>query len=349
MEQLQREVIDETHHIAVVRMLLGLGDLLCLVPALRALRARWPRAHVAVVGLEPARLLRERFPRYVDELIQAPGWPGIPECAGQPGDVPAFVAAMQARRLDLALQMHGSGEASNPFTALLGARRVAGYVVPGGWSPDPRTFLPFDGTVPEVRRHLALLEHLGVPARGDELELPLGPADRKVFDALPERGALRPGEYACLHPGASNRNTRWPAEAFAAVADRLAAGGLRPVLTGLEADAPVTARVRAAMRAPALDLVGRTTLGALGVLLTGARLLVCNDTGVSHVAAALGVPSVVIFTGSDARRWAPLDRRRHRPVGRLPDGEREATPDDVLAEAAPLLHETEIACVASAS
>ena len=63
------------------------------------------------------------------------------------------------------------------------------------------------------------------------------------------------------------------------------------------------------MRFEALDLAGRTTLGTLAAILERARMLVCNDTGVSHLADALSVPSVVISTGDNPERWAPVDRR----------------------------------------
>ena len=122
-----------------------------------------------------------------------------------------------------------------------------------------------------------------------------------------------------MSPGATSASTparlpsrRWPPERFAAVADALAGDGFQIVLTGAAGEAPLTMAVRAAMRAPAVDLAGKTGLGSLGVLLRGAALLVCNDTGVSHIAAALRLPSVVIASGSDPARWAPIDGERHR-------------------------------------
>jgi ADP-heptose:LPS heptosyltransferase len=92
----------------------------------------------------------------------------------------------------------------------------------------------------------------------------------------------------------------------------LAADGWTIIVTGSAEERALTSALIAAMQAPAIDLTGRTSLGALAALISSARLLVCNDTGVSHVAAAVGTPSVVVCSGADPGRWAPLDRQRHR-------------------------------------
>jgi ADP-heptose:LPS heptosyltransferase len=158
------------------------------------------------------------------------------------------------------------------------------------------------------------MEFLGVPAQGSELEFPiLGEEWREVATVRAACG-LRPGEYACVHPGARASARRWAPERFAAVADLLAARGLRIVLTGIDEESEVAGAVARSMHTGCVNLAGKTPLGVLAPLLTGARLLVCNDTGISHVAEALRVPSVVIYTGSSPERWAPPDGARHRAV-----------------------------------
>ncbi len=300
--------------IAVVRMLKGLGDMLCAVPALRALRAAVPEARVTLVGLASARAFTIRFSHYIDELAECPGYPGIPEAESRPLELPQFFAAMHEHNFDLAIQLHGNGSITNPFTVLLGARSNAGFFMPGRYCPDEERFLPYPEEEPEVMRHLKLMSFLGVQPKGKALEFPLLEKDREEFAALPEAGDLRPGSYICVHAGASDLSRSWPAERFAMVADALFDLGFPIVLTGDSREKELTQRVAGAMKNRAYDLAGRTTLGALAVLLSHARLLVCNDTGVSHLASALRVPSVVIFTNSDPARWAPLDRSIHRVV-----------------------------------
>ncbi len=298
--------------IAVVRALRGLGDLLCVVPALRALRCGLPDAHLTLIGLPSAAWFVRRFYGYLDGLIEFPGYPGIPEAAVSVADLPSFLARMQAMRFDLAIQMHGSGGASNPFTVLLGARHTSGFFVPGQYCPDPERFIAYPEEEPEIRRHLRLVERLGLPLQGDHLEFPVYGEDRAELARLPECAGLRPGGYVCLHPGAHDPARRWPPKLFAQAADGLADEGLQVVLTGAKEEAPLVEAVARQLAAPATNLAGRTSLGALAALLEGACLLISNDTGVSHLAAALRTPSVVIFLASDPERWAPLDRELHR-------------------------------------
>lgn len=326
----------ELNRIVLVRALKGLGDFLCVTPALRSFRLAYPAAHIALVGIDSTRPLVTRYAHLIDELIPFPGFPGIPE---EPLDVtrlPGFLSDMQARRFDLATQLHGNGSSTNLFTVLLGAQRAAGYYAQGAFCPDPALYLPFDEEEHEVRRWLRLAGHLGAPARGEQLEFPLTLADSDALARLPEGAALREG-YVAIHAGATDPARRWLPAHFAAVADHFASEGRQVVLTGTADEAHIAAEVARAMRWPAVNLAGRTNLGAMAAMLSRAHLLVTNDTGVSHLAAALRVPSVVVFLASNPNRWAPLDRRLHRVVGRdglQPD---DVAPGQVLREANLLL------------
>jgi ADP-heptose:LPS heptosyltransferase len=301
-----RDAIDS---IVIVRAL-ALGDMLCAIPAIRALRGLHPAARISLVGLPWSRELTTRYPAYLDEHLEFPGFPGIPEVEHDPARTVAFLTRMQERPFDLAIQLHGDGSWINAFVALLGARATAGFHPPG-WSSATigGTWIPYPNHGSEVSRMLALPVALGAPIE-ERLEFPIGDPDRESLRrVLP--GPLDDRAYAVVHPGASTELRRWPADRFAAVADGLRDCGLEVILTGSAAEADVTARVRAAMRSTAIDLAGRTSLGALGAAVERAAIVLTNDTGVSHMAAAVGTPSVVVFNGSDRERWAPLDKELH--------------------------------------
>jgi ADP-heptose:LPS heptosyltransferase len=314
-----RLAVAAPRHVAIVRALSGVGDMLCAVPAFRALRAALPDARISLIGLPETAVLLDRFRHYVDDLIPFPGFPGMLEGGFQLARFPRQIASLQRRNFDVVIQMHGNGSISNIFSLLLGGSLTAGCHLPGSYSPDERYFLPYPDDEPEIWRNLHLLQFLGIAPQGDNLEFPMIGSDWVELAEVEEARDLEPEGYVCIHPGASDPARRWAPEHFAAVADTLATTGLRVVLTGTEHERPLTRAVAAAMRAPSLDLAGRTTIGAFAALLWDARLLVCNDTGVSHLADALQLPSVVIFAAypdptSDPLRWAPLDTRLHRAV-----------------------------------
>ena len=336
--------------VAVFRAL-QLGDMLCAVPALRALRASLPHAHITLVGLPWAAWFAARYPRYIDDFRAFPGHPQLPE---QPADEQAlsdFYAQMRQASYTLALQMHGSGEISNGIVRMFGARYAAGFTTgkesgkeSGGidWHidadadarDDPRLLVPYPADGAEPLRLLRLITSLGGASAGPDLEFPLTDADRDELRRSGVAQGLEPGRYLCIHPGARFRDKCWPPHCFAEVADRLAQQtGLQVVLTGSAKEADLTREVARRMRTPAIDTASPLSIGAMAALMADARLLVCNDTGVSHIAAGLKLKSVVVFSKADVARWAPLDASLHRCIV---DADARRT-DAVLEQARSLL------------
>lgn len=307
---MRRPLDDEPRSIAVVRLRTGLGDLLCTVPALRALRARLPVAHVALITFAEMHDVVNRMRPYVDELMAFPGHPDIPERPVRWSEVPGFYADARARGFDLALQMYGANPAANEVTERLGARRTGGFLVPGSSDPDPSTHLAYPVHAHEVRRHLLLLWHLGAGPEPEALEFPVREADRATAAQLGADRKLHT-PYALVHPGATSSSRRWAPERFARVADALHCRGLRVGIVGTGVERPLAGAVLRAMHAPAVDLTGTTELGTLAALVAEASILVGNDSGPGHLAAAVGTPSVTLFLSGDPVRWA-YESERHR-------------------------------------
>lgn len=299
--------------IAVFRALV-VGDMLCSIPAFRALRSAFPEARITLIGLPWARSLLGFYPEYFDDFIPFPGYPGMPECESNVEAFPEFIAECQRQRFDLAVQMHGSGRLTNAIALLMNARMTCGFYPEGEFCPDPSLFMPWPEIGHEIHKCLGLMEFLGAPSQGDSLEFPVSHETTGLFFSRPDTAALSGRPYVCLHPGARFPSRRWPSEKFAETADALHEKGFEIVLTGTAAEAELTAAVKREMRAPALDLSGRTSLKELASLLAEAELLITNDTGISHLASAVCAPSIVLVMGSDPDRWAPLDRRRHRAL-----------------------------------
>jgi ADP-heptose:LPS heptosyltransferase len=317
MRLVRRPLADPAvRRVALVRLRVGLGDLLCSFPAVRRLREARPDLRVTLVTWPEMAPVVARMGDVVDELLPFPGFDGIPERAPDPSGWEPFVAAAAQRRFDLALQVYGDRPSANRVTAALGARLVGGFA-PTGWEPPAATralHLPYPVHLHEAERHLRLFEHLGLPAGGPpEMAFPVTPADEEEHAATLARHRLTPGRYAVLHPGASSPTRRWPVAGYAAVGDALAVDGLAVVLTGVPGERAIGIAVGAAMRAPTVDLTGATGLGGLAALLRDAAVLVCNDTGTAHLAAAVGGRSVTVFLAGDPVRWAH-GGPRHRAV-----------------------------------
>lgn len=334
----QAFTIAPPRRIAVVRAL-QLGDLLLAVPALRALRSRFPGAEVTLIGLPWAAEYARRFTRYIDRFVEFPGWPGIDETPYSAARTERFIDEQRDYRYDLVIQMHGSGEQSNPFALALGGEATVGYVAaeacPEGCSGALDLAARYPDDQHEIVRNLGLAWLVGADSRDTRLEFPLTPTDhaaaRTLLAPLEGRGN-HGGPLIGLHAGARASARRWPAESFGALADLLAREmGARIVLTGGPAEREIASAVERHMRSPALNLAGETTLGALAALMTSLDLLISNDTGAAHLAYAVDAPALTIFGPGEVQRWGPLDVRRGQivraPVECSPCGYRDCPID----------------------
>jgi ADP-heptose:LPS heptosyltransferase len=305
--------------LALVLRAAGLGDLLVIVPALRGLRRQLPGHHLILAtsaSLTPVVDCIGGVDSVLDthSLSQLP-WHG-------PG--PA-----------VAVNLHGKGPESHQLLAALRPERLVAYACPPefGFGPEYRA------EEHEVERWCRLVE----AGFG-------GSCDRADLDLLPPSTASPVRDAVVIHPGASHGSRRWPAERFALVAAALTADGCRVVVTGSAAERSLAARVAALAGLPESSvLAGRMPLEALLALVAHARLVVCGDTGVAHVATAYRRPSVVLYGPTAPARWGPPpDRGQHvvlwrgrgdgNPWGNTLDPALAAIPaEDVVTSARSLL------------
>jgi ADP-heptose:LPS heptosyltransferase len=303
--EVRSEVRTQVRKIAVLRPN-AVGDFVFALPALHALKHRYPEAEIVLLGKEwHAGFLRGR-PGPVDRVAVLPPVPGVgapldAACDGRA--IERFVDAMRAERFDIALQMFGAGHYSNPFLLRLGALLTAGACADGAPALDRWT--PY--CEPNNRR-LALLEIAGLvgawPGHLPSPELVVTDADRaEAAGAVPCVAGER---LAVLQPGSTDPRRCWPAQRFAALGDRLAAHGMQVAINGSTAEAALVDAVVGHMRHPAIALAGSLSLGGLCGLLERAALVVSNDTGPLHLALALGVRSVGIFWLTNLVEGMPL-------------------------------------------
>ena len=173
-------------------------------------------------------------------------------------------------------------------------------------------WIPYFYFQPEVLRLIEVVTLVGSQVSDIEPHLSLTAVDLaesyQVVPAIEE-------PLVVLHPGASDPERLWPTERFAAVGDALAATGAQVVVTGTEGERALVQSVVESMRAVAWDLAGKLSLHGLTGLLGRSAVVVANDTGPLHLAAAVGTSTVGIYWCFNALTAAgPMTRARHRPA-----------------------------------
>jgi ADP-heptose:LPS heptosyltransferase len=269
----------------------ALGDVLLALPALAHLGRLFPGAR-RVLAAAPRLVALLRGSAYVEEGADL-------ESLDLHGLFVADPAPHVARRLagyDVIVSWLGAGDPV--FRAHLAglARSVVARATPAGLGTHASRYLldtlaPL-GPVPEPVSPLHL-----------EVRLTPGEAERVWAAAWLEARGLRTGEAVILHPGAGSGAKAWPG--FPALARRLRDAGLPVVVVAGPADRAVLARVTAGGGVEESRIAPDLALPSLAALLREARAFVGNDSGLSHLAAVVGAPSLVLFGPTDPRVWAP--------------------------------------------
>jgi len=287
-----------------------IGDVLMSTPAVAALRRSYPQARIAYAVGSWSRPTVANDPN-VDELI---------DCASvgsgvrtSPRDYLRLVRELRRRRFDAAAVLDRS-----PLLALLPF--LAGIPVRAGLDSGGRGFSLTHRVPAEPQRHeagmyLEVASMLGAAPDGGMSLVPNTEQRRWAQDALKalttERlVALAPG--GGVNPGMALALKRWPAAKYADVAVRLARDGASIVIVGDDSDCGAAAEVSEALRresAPHVSLVGETDLGTLAAVIERGRLLIANDSGPMHIAAAVGTPVVAVFGPTDPELCGPFRAR----------------------------------------
>jgi hypothetical protein len=267
---------------------LGLGDFLTAVPALRALREHFHDRLLLLAA--PASLAPlARLSGAADAVVPVGPLEPLPEACHQ---------------ADVAVNLHGRGPQSHRILLDTAPRRLIAFEHP---AIGPSRGQPvWRARERELERWCRLLLESGIATDAARLDLPAPP----ILPPADVHGAT------IIHPGAADLERRWPSERWAAVAHAEVAAGRRVLVTGSAAETELAEKVAAgAELPPGCNLAGRTGLGELAAAVAAAGRVAASDTGVAHLATALGTPSVVLFGPSSPTEWGPPpDRPQHRVI-----------------------------------
>jgi ADP-heptose:LPS heptosyltransferase len=279
----------------------NIGDTACAIPAMYAIRRAYPRAHVTLVtspgkaGTISARELLEGV-SWLDEIV-----------VYHSEDI-----ATARGRLDLIRKLRGQNfdvwielpvVAASLFTLFrnMVAARSAGARWGFGWLYETRfaarALSEFVDFPDEVERLLAIVRAAGFAAFDCDFPLELSDSNRRIVTELLDDAGLATAEIlVAFAPGAKLEPNRWRADRFIEVGQSFAARGCSIVVLGGASDAPMCERIANAIGRNAASLAGKTTVRESCAMLERCAMLICNDSGVQHLASAVSTPCVSLFT-----------------------------------------------------
>ncbi|MDD3295971.1 MAG: glycosyltransferase family 9 protein [Candidatus Omnitrophica bacterium] len=295
-----------------------LGDVILSTPAIRNLRLAYPDAHIAFLCRPYTRQAVEGNP-YLDEVIEY-------DKHGRHKSFSSTVRFsfwLRTKKFDWAVVLHPTNRA-NMIVFLAGIPLRVGFNRKTGYLLNKR--IPHkkqQGKKHEVEYTLDILRYIGVEVKDKVLYFPVIDKARKVVDKLFNSKGVDSGKkLLVIHPSASCPSKRWSQNNFSRLIRVLKAANHDLIIAVITSEAEKKFGKKLVEENDVVDLRGKLNLAELGALLERASLLISNDTGPVHIAAALKIPVISIFGRNDPGlsplRWRPLGKNSyylHKDVG----------------------------------
>ena len=295
----------------------AIGDVIQSLPMLKALRRKFPEAQIDWVTEEESAGILKGYPGIDRVLVsRRKSWQKSIREKGKfratLREILRFVRELRETPYDWVIDNHGVLK-SGILVALSRGRRKIGYRATAGIADEGSYLFTHERRQPlsierhALERYLDLVEQLGVPIKGIELEFPITPDSLKSVQRILNGRGFNVHPLAVIHPFAKWDTKQWSWEKFARLSDRLAEKGVRMVFTGSRGDANAVEKILSQTRFPAqvLNLAGRTDLGELAALFSLADLVISPDTGPMHLAAAVKAPLIALFGPTAPWRTGP--------------------------------------------
>ena len=274
----------------------SLGDIVLTTPAIRAVRANFPNAYIAMlVAKQSADTLREN--PHLDEIISFDRLVKDKDT----GEMWRTVRLLRERKFTLAIDLQRKFR-TEMLMYLSGATERVGK----GWFCTVRVFER--GNKHATEHYFDLLHAVGIPAEDRKLELFLAESERRdALQRLKTAGVVDAGLKVGLFPGAGWKLREWMPERFAAIGDRLVQHFNADVLIfGGEKETELVHTVANLMHTRAIPFAGNLQVRQLAACIEQCDLFLTNDTGPMHIAAAVGTPTVSLFGPGNHIRFQPL-------------------------------------------
>jgi heptosyltransferase-2 len=284
-----------------------IGDVILTTPAIETVRKNFPDARISVLVAAQTQDLVRGNP-FIDEVL-------IDDREGRHQGMSGFwvlSSEIHARRFDVVFIFHTKKRTNFAcFNARIPERigykdKNYGFFLTQGF-PDTR----HTGEKHESEYCLDLLRMAGLRVESPQTYLPYHPEAERWADEWMAKHGLSDGQkVVVIHPGASDVTKCWPPSSFTQLMDRLSAQGCPVVVIGHGDTSHITQYLRQTVKSPFFDLTNQTSMAQMASLLKRSHLLISNDSGPVHVAAAAGIYVISLFLrnqpGINPERWRPL-------------------------------------------